>query len=247
MQSWALFWRPSFWSAAVDGLWSVIVPVAWPLTDGLSRWSPSTGGGNESGLRTLLLSAHANTLFVTPSTYLGHLTSFDMMSVSVCMSAPANVCLSVNRDFFCEKEKKERSIAARLYWSHVPSIPSPVWFDAFKQQSQRNSQGRVFFLLFIAVRQAAVTYQDQRRPWQNDRVTNYGHLPCTKVLGKLIRLPWLRAASACFGRMCYDCLSYRKNSYLDFQHIQALVSLRSFLSLCPPLYEAVFTRTAALG
>lgn len=81
--------------------------MAWPLTDGLSRWSPSTGGGNESGLRTLLLSAHANTLFVTPSTYLGHLTSFDMMSVSVCMSAPANVCLSVNRDFFARKKKRK--------------------------------------------------------------------------------------------------------------------------------------------
>lgn len=83
MQSRALFWRPSVWSAAVDGLWSVIVSVAWPLTDRLSRWSPSTGGGNESGLRSLLLSAPANTLFVTPSAYLGHLTSFDMMSVSV--------------------------------------------------------------------------------------------------------------------------------------------------------------------
>lgn len=120
-----------------------------------------------------------------------------------CMSEPANVGLP--------KLKREGgSIAARLYWSRTPSIPSPVWFDALKQQSQLNSQGRVFFLLFIAVHQPAVTYQDQRRPWQNDRVTNYSHLPCTKVWGKLIRLPSLLAASACFSSTCCDCVNYRQ-------------------------------------
>lgn len=77
--------------------------MAWPLPDGLSRWSPSTGGGNESGLRILLLSAPANTLFVTPSTYLGHLTSLDMMSVSLHMSAPTNVCLPRSRNFLQKK------------------------------------------------------------------------------------------------------------------------------------------------
>lgn len=197
MQLRALFWRPSFWSAAVDGLWSVIVPVAWPLSDRLSRWSPSTGGGNESGLRTLLVSAPANTLFVTPSTYLGHLTSFDMMSVSMCVCLRLQMYVCWWAETFCRK-KPPRKMAARLYRSHVPSIPSPVWIHAFKKQCQQNSQGRVFFLLFIAVRQATVTYQDQRRPWQNDRVASYDHLPSTKVLGKLIRLPWLLAASACF-------------------------------------------------
>jgi len=64
------------------GLWSVIVPVAWLLTDRLNRWSPSTGGGNESGLSSPLLSAPYNTLLVSPSTYLGHLTFFDVTNAN---------------------------------------------------------------------------------------------------------------------------------------------------------------------
>ncbi|MEQ2180109.1 hypothetical protein GOODEAATRI_032342 [Goodea atripinnis] len=51
---------------------SVIVPVAWPLTDRLNRWSPSTGGGNESGLSSSLLSAPFNSRLVSSSPYLGH-------------------------------------------------------------------------------------------------------------------------------------------------------------------------------
>lgn len=59
------------------------------------------------------------------------------------------------------------------------------WSDALKQQCQLNIQGLTFFLLFITVLQAAVTYQKQQRPWQSDIVANDGHdLPCMKVLRK---------------------------------------------------------------
>lgn len=182
MQSRALFWRPSFWSAAVDGLWSVIVPVAWPLSDRLSRWSPSTGGGNESGLRTLLVSAPANTLFVTPSTYLGHLTSFDMMSVSMRVSAPANVGLLVSRNFLQEK-KTERLLHGFIGTTYLKFLPPSQFMLSRSSVSKTVRDLYSSCSLLLSVKPPWL--QDQQRPWQNDRVANYDHLPSTKVLRKL--------------------------------------------------------------
>lgn len=143
MQSRALFWRPSVWSAAVDGLWSVIVSVAWPLTDRLSRWSPSTGGGNESGLRSLLLSAPANTLFVTPSAYLGHLTSFDMMSVSVPrMYVCAYKC--VFAETLAEKKKRKINCCVALLEPRTfDSFPCLIWCSQ-AVESAKQSGTRIF-------------------------------------------------------------------------------------------------------
>ncbi len=109
------------WAPAADGLWSVIVPVAWPLTGRLNRWSPSTGGGNESGLRSLLLSAPSNTLLVPPSTYLGHLTPFDVSGASggyVC----ENVCIREPKPQLFKTT--EWSTAVRFCWNQLPLILS---------------------------------------------------------------------------------------------------------------------------
>lgn len=107
MQSRALFWRPSFWSAAVDGLWSVIVPVAWPLTDGLSRWSPSTGGGNESGLRTLLLSAPL-TPCLSPRLPIWAISPRLTWWVWACVCLRLQMCVCRWAETFCKKKKSKK-------------------------------------------------------------------------------------------------------------------------------------------
>lgn len=144
MQSRALFSRPSVRSKplAADVLWSVIVPAAWPLTDRLSGWSPSSGGGNESGLRYLLLSATSNTLFVSPSTYLGHLTLFDARGLSSRFEC---VCADTLEPTPWLWENSEWSIAAGFYRNQLPSqfLLRLIWCSKAAESAQHS--GTHFF------------------------------------------------------------------------------------------------------
>lgn len=171
MQSWVLFsvTPVKIWALADYGVvWSVIVPVAWPLTDRLNRWSPSTGGGNEFGLSSPRLSAPSNTRLVSSSTYLGHLTVPDVTSANA-------VCV-------CVRERETFQNFRMIYCSMISLNPNKLdslsgWSDVLKQQSQLNIQGLTFFRLFVTVNRAAFSYQDQQRPWQSDIVTNDGYDP----------------------------------------------------------------------
>lgn len=148
MQSRARFWRPSFWSAAVDGLWSVIVPVAWPLTDGLSRWSPSTGGGNESGLRTLLLSAPL-TPCLSPRLPIWAISPRLTWWVWVCVRLRLQMCVCRWAETFCKKKKKTAKngkincCTALLEPRTFNSFPRLIWcFQA--AESAKQSGMRIF-------------------------------------------------------------------------------------------------------
>lgn len=155
-----------------------------------------------------------------PSTYLGHLTLFDVTGAS-------SGCVCV---YICElnpqlSKTTEWSIVAQFYWIQLPSILSLADPMLLKEQSQLNTQGLAFFQLFITVHQAAMTYKEQQRPWQSDIVTNDGHLPSMKVLGKLIGLSSLLAASACFWSRSFYCLSYSgrgRDTDLDFPYIHVI-------------------------
>lgn len=117
-----------------DGLWSVIVSAACDLLSsrwsglsqtGLSRWSPSSGGGNESGLRLLLLSARSSTLFVSLIYLSGppHLVWHDGSDTcNACVCVSQCVCSPMYHRTFCLTETAGKSIGPWFYWNWSPWI-----------------------------------------------------------------------------------------------------------------------------
>lgn len=98
--------------------------------------------------------------------------------------------------------------------------------------SAKHSGTLIFSCFPTAVRQAATTYQDQPRPWQNDGVTNYCRQACRGVLRKRIWLPSLLASSAHFCSTGFYCVSYSGAAEdLHFPYIHVIRELSVWLAV----------------
>lgn len=206
-----------------DELWSVIVSAAcdllssrWPGLSqmGLSRWSPSSGGGNESGLRLLLLSVRSSTLFVSLVYLSGPPRLVDMMAATHILRWMC-VCISV-----CLFTYIPQSLLSHWNWRIInwPLILlKPIALDSLPPPdlplcSSQDSQT-------LGSQISAIIHRRLSNPirlikivevlGRVDRVTNYSRLPCAKVFRKLMWSARLLAASASFCSVsCFITIFY---------------------------------------
>lgn len=136
-----------------DGLWSVIVSAACDLLSsrwsglsqtGLSRWSPSSGGGNESGLRLLLLSARSSTLFVSlvylsgPPRLVRHDGSDTHPAMYACVHLTVSVHLHTTEPCVSLKLQDHQSAHDFIETDRLGFSPS-AWFAPLQQPRQPNT------------------------------------------------------------------------------------------------------------